>query len=227
MKSNANDAELIAEAYATTRRGAQGPEVIEEFLPAIAAGAARVAAPVAKKIIKKVGGAAVHVAKEVGKELGQKAVDAAGRGATKVGDAISSRMGAEGYPEDGEYEDCEAAAQGCTCTDCPDCESNGASAVDQEHSCGYDQVAEPEPQVSTIDESEMGVALADLHKAGKYAAALTDLLGNVGSLEGWTAVKIAKAADYLGAVFDKLDYDLNGHSVHNTGYEDAPTEDNQ
>ena len=53
MKSNANDAELIAEAYATTRRGVQGPEVIEEFLPAIAAGAARVAAPVAKKIIKK------------------------------------------------------------------------------------------------------------------------------------------------------------------------------
>ena len=80
---------------------------------------------------------------------------------------------------------------------------------------------------STVDESEMHVALADLHKASKYAAALTDLLGNVGSLEGWTAVKIAKAADYLGAVFDKLDYDLNGHSVHNTGYEDAPTEDNQ
>jgi len=99
---------------------------------------------------------------------------------------------------------------------------------DQEHSCGYEQVLEPVvAQVSTVDESEMHVALADLHKASKYAAALTDLLGNVGSLEGWTAVKIAKAADYLGAVFDKLDYDLNGHSVHNTGYEDAPTEDNQ
>ena len=73
----------------------------------------------------------------------------------------------------------------------------------------------------------MHVALSDLHKAGKYAAELTELLGRVGSLEGWTAVKIAKAADYLGAVYHQLDYDLNGHSMHNTGYEDTPAEDNQ
>jgi hypothetical protein len=169
MKSNANDAELIAEAYATHRRGS--PEVIEEFLPTVAA-------------------------------------------ATRVS-------------EDDEHEDCEAASQGCTCTGCPDCESNSAPVVDQEDSCGYDQVLEPQVQSNDIDESEMHVALSDLHKASKYADALTDLLMRVGSLEGWTAVKIAKAADYLGAVYHELDYNLNGHSVHNTGYEDVPAEDNQ
>tara|TARA_R110001606_G_scaffold123475_1_gene256697 strand:+ start:38 stop:559 length:522 start_codon:yes stop_codon:yes gene_type:complete len=115
--------------------------------------------------------------------------------------------------EDGEYEDYE---------------SSNTSPVDQEDYCGYDQVSEPEvSEVSVVDESEMHVALSDLHKAGKYAAELTELLGRVGSLEGWTAVKIAKAADYLGAVYHQLDYDLNGHSMHNTGYEDAPAEDNQ
>jgi hypothetical protein len=102
-----------------------------------------------------------------------------------------------------------------------------AVSTPDEEGCGYDQVEEPVYQANPVDESEMHVALADLHKALKYSAALTELLGQVGELEGWTAVKIAKAADYLGAVYDKLDYDINGHSVHNTGYEDAPAEDNQ
>ena len=203
MKSNANDAELIAEAYATHRRGS--PEVIEEFLPAIAAAA---------------GGAAKMAGRAAGKVAGRAAGGAAkmaGRAAGKVAGKVARTAR-------------DTAVNGL------DFASNAAdealhklaSPSDEEHNCGYEQVLEPVvAQVSTVDESEMHVALADLHKASKYAAALTDLLGNVGSLEGWTAVKIAKAADYLGAVFDKLDYDLNGHSVHNTGYEDAPTEDNQ
>ena len=141
--------------------------------------------------------------------------------ASVVGQVRSSKS------EDDEHADCEAALQGCTCTGCPDCESNSAPVVDQEDSCGYDQVLEPQLQSNDIDESEMHVALSDLHKASKYADALTDLLMRVGSLEGWTAVKIAKAADYLGAVYHELDYNLNGHSVHNTGYEDVPAEDNQ
>ncbi len=186
MKSNANDAELIAEAYASHRRGG-APDVIEEFLPAIAA-AARTAVKVAPKVAAVVG----------------------------------SMTGSDS--EDGEHEDCEAAAQGCTCTDCPDCESNGAAAVDQEGSCGYDQVSEPEPQPVA---EEVHTALTDLHKLLKYSSALSELLGQVGNIEGDDAVKIAKACDYLGAVYDRLDYDLNGHSVHNTGYEDAPVEDSQ
>lgn len=157
MKSNVNDAELIAEAYATNSRSVT-PEVLEEFLPAIAA--------VARTAVK----AAPVVA--------------------KVAAAVMD-------------------------------------SEDQELSCGYDQVAEPEPQVDHVDESEINVALSDLYKVSKYAAALTDMLGSVGSLEGWTAVKVAKAADYLGAVFHQLDYDQNGHSMQNTGHEDAPAEDNQ
>lgn len=189
MTSNDSDTKLIAEIYDTHRR--QGnPEIIEEFLPAIAA-AARTAVKVAPKI------------------------------ASVVGSVTGSDS------KDDEHEDCEAASQGCTCTGCPDCESNSAPVVDQEDSCGYDQVTEPEVVPNDIDESEMHVALSDLHKASKYADALTDLLMRVGSLEGWTAVKIAKAADYLGAVYHELDYNLNGHSVHNTGYEDVPAEDNQ
>ena len=53
------------------------------------------------------------------------------------------------------------------------------------------------------------------------------------ALEGWTAAKITKAADYLGSVFHKLDYDFasgehEDKSMFNKGYEDAaPAEDNQ
>jgi hypothetical protein len=199
MKSNANDAELIAEAYATHRR--ESPEVIEEFLPAIAAvagGAAKMAGRAAGGAAKIAGRAAGRAAGKVAGKVARTARDTAVNGLDFAANAADEAL------------------------------HKLASPSDEEHNCGYEQVLEPVvAQVSTVDESEMHVALADLHKASKYAAALTDLLGNVGSLEGWTAVKIAKAADYLGAVFDKLDYDLNGHSVHNTGYEDAPTEDNQ
>lgn len=240
MKSNVNDAQLIAETYAAQRRG-EPTEVIEEFLPAVAA-AARVAggfaakklAPAAKKVAKKIGSAAVTAGKEVGKEAlaiagevgaeaGKVAVDAAGNVVSKIGRAIGAEDGEHGT-DDGECESCGGLG-------CEDCNGSGLESTrqfvnrmeeDQENSCGYDQVLEPEvPEVNVVDESEMHVALSDLHKASKYAAELTLLLSNVGSLEGWTAVKIAKAADYLGAVYHQLDYDLNGHSVHNTGYEDA------
>ena len=77
--------------------------------------------------------------------------------------------------------------------------------------CGSEEV---EP-----DLSEMHMALSDLNKAAKYALALGEMLKGVESLEGWTASKITKAADYLGSVFHHLDYEM-GNAEH-------PVEDNQ
>ena len=36
------------------------------------------------------------------------------------------------------------------------------------------------------------------------------MLDHLPALEGWTASKITKAADYLSSVYHKLDYDLHG-----------------
>jgi hypothetical protein len=216
MKSKLNDAELIAEAYAKV-------EVQQEGLGALAGGIGRAAGKVAKKGLKAAGSLAKDVAAETGRvaaEVGGAGLKAAGKAAGSLADkaidaadrGISKLAGDEEDPaEDGEGK----------------YPAEDSSCMSDEESCGYDQVSEPVLQVNPVDESEMHVALADLHKALKYSTALTELLGQVGELEGWTAVKIAKAADYLGAVYDKLDYDINGHSVHNTGYEDAPAEDNQ
>lgn len=216
MKSKLNDAELIAEAYAKV-------EVQQEGLGALAGGIGRAAGEVAKKGLRAAGSLAKDVAAETGRvaaEVGGAGLQAAGKAAGSLADkaidaadrGISKLAGDEEDPaEDGEGK----------------YPAEDSSCMSDEESCGYDQVSEPVLQVNPVDESEMHVALADLHKALKYSTALTELLGQVGELEGWTAVKIAKAADYLGAVYDKLDYDINGHSVHNTGYEDAPAEDNQ
>jgi hypothetical protein len=228
MKSKLNDAELIAEAYAKV-------EVQQEGLGALAGGIGRGIAAAGrglkkvaqsdttKKIVRGAGNLAADIGKEaaiVAAEVGGEGIKAAGKAAGSLADkaidaadrGISKLAGDEEDPaEDGEGK----------------YPAEDSSCMSDEESCGYDQVSEPVLQVNPVDESEMHVALADLHKALKYSTALTELLGQVGELEGWTAVKIAKAADYLGAVYDKLDYDINGHSVHNTGYEDAPAEDNQ
>jgi len=189
MKSNLNDAELIAEVYAVSK--SRAPEVIEEFAPIVAA-AARIAGGMA---VKKI--------------------------ASKVGDAFSGSEDEVQEAEDQEQGSCAHAEQGCTCTDCPECEANGAPEdsheVDLEDSCGYDQVAEPE--VQDVDDA-VHITLSDLHKTLKCAAALTELLSNASEITGDVTVKVARAADILGDVYDKLDYDLNGFSVHNTGHED-------
>ena len=54
----------------------------------------------------------------------------------------------------------------------------------------------------------MKMALAELYKIEKYAFALGLMMKELPALEGWTAAKITKAADYLGSVFHKLDYDF-------------------
>ena len=67
---------------------------------------------------------------------------------------------------------------------------------------------EEEPRVNHHDDSEMKMALAELYKIEKYAFSLSLMLQEMPALEGWTAAKITKAADYLGSVFHKLDYDF-------------------
>ena len=57
------------------------------------------------------------------------------------------------------------------------------------------------------DQSEMEMAKSDIHKALEYSQKLSELLQNMPSLEGWTASKITKAADYLSSVYHWLDYE--------------------
>jgi len=68
------------------------------------------------------------------------------------------------------------------------------------------------------------MARADLHKAAQYAVKLGEMLESIDALEGWTASKITKAADYLSSVYHWIDYETNGSSTsrYNVGYEDAP-----
>ncbi len=71
---------------------------------------------------------------------------------------------------------------------------------------------EEEPRVNHHDDSEVKMALAELYKIEKYAFALGLMMKETKALEGWTAAKITKAADYLGSVFHKLDYDFHAEA---------------
>ena len=66
-------------------------------------------------------------------------------------------------------------------------------------------------RVNHEDDSEMQMAKAELYKLEKYSFKLQQMLDHVPALEGWTASKITKAADYLSSVYHKLDYDLHGN----------------
>ena len=78
----------------------------------------------------------------------------------------------------------------------------------------------PEP-MNHQDRSEMEMAKAELYKLEKYSFKLGQMLDLLPSLEGWTASKITKAADYLSSVYHKLDYDLNGDNdgIHSEDHE--------
>lgn len=67
-----------------------------------------------------------------------------------------------------------------------------------------------EPMMNHQDRSEMEMAKAELYKLEKYSFKLGQMLDHLPALEGWTASKITKAADYLSSVYHKLDYDLHG-----------------
>jgi len=102
---------------------------------------------------------------------------------------------------------CAHAAQGCTCGGCPEC-SAVESGQQQEH-----------------DPTEIKMALAELMKAKEYAGKLEEMLQSAHGLEGWTAAKITKAADYLSSVYHWLSYETDDSSCEkgqfNTGYEDS------
>ena len=67
-------------------------------------------------------------------------------------------------------------------------------------------------RINHHDDSEVKMALAELYKIEKYAFALGLMMKETKALEGWTAAKITKAADYLGSVFHKLDYDFHAEA---------------
>lgn len=62
-------------------------------------------------------------------------------------------------------------------------------------------------------DGELDMARAELLKANEYSAKLYDMIGNLDNLEGWTASKITKAADYLSSVFHYLDYESMDDNV--------------
>jgi len=82
----------------------------------------------------------------------------------------------------------------------------------------------PTPSVNHHDDSEVKMALAELYKIEKYAFALGLMMKETNALEGWTAAKITKAADYLGSVFHKLDYDFHADA---TDHSDIAPEDHE
>jgi hypothetical protein len=75
------------------------------------------------------------------------------------------------------------------------------------------------------DNSEIHMAKAELKKAAEYATQLSAMMDNLDGLEGWTASKITKAADYLSSVYHWLDYDHDKDQdpgMFNVGCEHSP-----
>lgn len=54
---------------------------------------------------------------------------------------------------------------------------------------------------------EAAMARAELKKAAEYAIKLFKMIKEGDELEGWTAAKITKAADYLSSVYHHMDYE--------------------
>ena len=208
MKSKLNDAELIAEAYSKV----ESLEIQEEALGALAAGIGRGAAaiaksPVAKKVYKGAGSALKKVATS---DTTKKVLRGAGNLARDV--AVETGKVAAGKAA--------GKAVGTLADKAVDAADRGISKLAGETA----EDGENMPRINHHDDSEMKMALAELYKIEKYAFALSLMMKDLPALEGWTAAKITKAADYLGSVFHKLDYDFaSGEhaSMFNVGYEDA------
>lgn len=254
MKSKLNDAGLIAEAYSQISpkllvediRSNQlkkidtiidsainsDEEVTEEMVSALAGGigaAARgvgtAARGVGKALVsepaKKIYRGAGKVAKKAAETAGGAAIGAVGGAAGGAAKAVSGvaqgaiegTVGAVQGAVDGATGGIGAAARGAG-------ESiAGSFASDEEH-----EDNEHTPRINYADDSEMKMALSELYKIEKYAFALSLMMKDLPALEGWTAAKITKAADYLGSVFHKLDYDFASgehSSMFNIGHEDV------
>lgn len=226
MKSKLNDASLIAEAYSAISPKITAEEIrakqlekidtiidsavnseselTEEGLGALAGGigaAVRGAGSALKKVAtsdttKNFLRGAGNLAKDVAVETGKVAAEVGGEGIKAAGKAVGALADKA----------VDAADRGIS-------KLAGETAEDGENM----------PRVNHHDDSEMKMALAELYKIEKYAFALSLMMKDLPALEGWTAAKITKAADYLGSVFHKLDYDFaSGEhaSMFNVGHED-------
>lgn len=111
--------------------------------------------------------------------------------------------------EDAEH--CEDAENGCTCRQCPECAQNAEDAetvyiqAGEEDTCSDDCDCKDEGEDDY--DGELDMARAELLKAADYATKLFNHIGKLDSLEGWTASKITKAADYLSSVYHYMDYE--------------------
>lgn len=93
--------------------------------------------------------------------------------------------------------------------------------------CGCDR---HEHDSEDHDNSEIHMAKSELKKAADYANQLSAMMDNLDGLEGWTASKITKAADYLSSVYHWLDYDHNKDQdpgMFNVGCEHSPEYQNR
>ena len=92
-------------------------------------------------------------------------------------------------------------------------------AGEKEEGCGCDSCNDDH---GDDYDGELDMARAELLKANEYSAKLFDMIGNLENLEGWTASKITKAADYLSSVYHYLDYESMDKNVED---EQDPDED--
>ncbi len=201
-----------------------------------------------KKIVKGAGNLAKDVAKETGKvaaEVGGEGLKVAGKAATAAGKKLAgdeegdwpaadhdAPKGGIGSRSMDEAEDAEHDAPiEVDMSDNPSPESLEVSKdVDVEEEPAVAIVApsiQPSVEAERVnhhDDSEVKMALAELYKIEKYAFALGLMMKETKALEGWTAAKITKAADYLGSVFHKLDYDFHADA---TDHGDIAPEDHE
>ncbi len=222
MKSKLNDAELIAEAYSKVEVQEEALGALAGGIGKVAVGAGKLAGKVAKKglkaagtVAKEVGKEAAHVAAEVGGEGIKAAGKAVGAIADKAIDAADKGISKLAGSEDGEDAE-HAAPEEVDMSKNPEPESLEVSK-EVEEPCAAIVAPSIQPSVEAErinhhDDSEVKMALAELYKIEKYAFALGLMMKETSALEGWTAAKITKAADYLGSVFHKLDYDFHAEA---------------
>ncbi len=212
MKSKLNDAELIAEAYANGATGGVGK-------------AARGA------VGKKDGEHKEGKHTQTSIKLKQRLKDSLKKGDINDEDAMHIRQTERKTKniEDAEIvSDTDGAEHDAPVevdmTQNPDPESLEVSKEVEEPAMGLPPITigavMPEP-MNHQDRSEMEMAKAELYKLEKYSFKLGQMLDHLPALEGWTASKITKAADYLSSVYHKLDYDLNGDDdgIHSEDHE--------
>ena len=84
----------------------------------------------------------------------------------------------------------------------------------QEAGCGCEDNCGCNQEEGDVDyDGELDMARAELLKAADYAVKLFNHIENVDNLEGWTASKITKAADYLSSVFHYMEYEALNANV--------------